>query len=292
MQMDKKISLVKKISNKLKIPKKDNLGIPRRNMPQIKNKHMDSLQNWLENEEISYKEVLIPAKKLKPTQKDFNTKKVEILLKNDENKKLEKALLVSKDFYILDGHHKWLANLNLDENKKIKCIQVDLDIVNFLKKIKEFPKTRYKDLKDNTFKTTDPKLKYASKRKKLIAKILAKLNLINLKDENRIRELVNSNSYDILIDLARNKNIPKDVAVVLSKNKEEDVKIELLNNPSINRAILVNMLKDKSIKVRELLTTHPKITEKDLLILKEDSAASVKSKATKELENYKKVAKL
>jgi hypothetical protein len=180
--MNKK-NILKKISNKIKVPKFDGLGIPRRNMPQIKNKFMGTFQDWLESENISFEEVSISAKELKPTQKDFNLKKVEKLLRNTDDPKLKKFLLISKDNYILDGHHKWLVNLNLDENKKINCLQVDLNIKDFLDKVKKFPKIRYKDLDDNVYKKTDPKLKYASKKKQIIKKVIAKINLAKNKDD-------------------------------------------------------------------------------------------------------------
>jgi hypothetical protein len=146
----------------LDIPNKDkNLGIPRRNMPQIKKKHFDKFIEFLKDDGVDVKEVRVSPLKLKPTQNEFNMGKVQLMMGPDKDK-LKKPLLISSDNYILDGHHKWLANLNLDEKKPVKCIKVDLNARDFFAKAKEFDKVRYKDINDNTFKETDPKLAYAS----------------------------------------------------------------------------------------------------------------------------------
>jgi Zn finger protein HypA/HybF involved in hydrogenase expression len=164
-QIDPEKSMFKKYDTTaapapLLIPDEENLGVPRRNMPQIKRKHMEKFIDWLKEEGVKVKEVKIPLTDLKPTQKEFNTQKVHLMM-NEDKHKLSKPLFVSKDNYILDGHHRWLAQLNIDDTKKAKCIQVDLDAKEFLDKAKDFDKVRYKDLDDNTFKDTDPNLSYA-----------------------------------------------------------------------------------------------------------------------------------
>ena len=156
---DRPITVAK---DSLEIPNKDkNLGIPRRNMPQIKKKHFEKFLDFLKEDGVEIKEVKISPLKLKPTQNEFNMGKVQLMMGPDKEK-LKKPLLVSSDNYILDGHHKWLANLNLNEKKPVSCIKVDLNAKDFLAKAKEFDKVRYKDIDDNTFKATDPKLAYAS----------------------------------------------------------------------------------------------------------------------------------
>lgn len=163
-----KNKILSKVLKKIKIPDKENLDIPRRNMPQIKTKHLDKFKDWVKDQGFNTKKDSIPAKDLKPTQKDFNTKKVFEILNND-SQKLKKTILVSKDNYIIDGHHKWLAHYNIGENKKIDVLKVDLNVEDLLEKAKEFPKVRYKDIDDKVYKKTDPKLKYA------ILKLLSRL---------------------------------------------------------------------------------------------------------------------
>lgn len=179
--MKKKI--LNKISKKIKIPEKENLDVPRRNMPQIKTKHLDKFKDWIKSQGFSTKKEYIFIKDLKPTQKDFNIKKVVELLNNKDSDKLKKVILVSKDNFILDGHHKWLAHFNMDENKKLEVLKIDLDVKDLLEKAKEFPKVRYKDIEDNIYKKTDPKLKFA------ILKILSRLKYNYFSSEHPNKKL-------------------------------------------------------------------------------------------------------
>jgi hypothetical protein len=201
-----------KVLKKIKIPKKENLDIPRRNMPQIKTKHLDKFKDWVKDQGFKTEKDYIPAKDLKPTQKDFNTKKVFEILNNDPEK-LKKTILVSKDNYIIDGHHKWLAHYNIDENKKIDVLKVNLEVEDLLEKAKEFPKVRYKDIDDKVYKKTDPKLKYA------ICSALAKLkyNYFSLKHPNKklrgkMFKFLDKSNYEI--ELLKDKKI-----LNLSKNE-------------------------------------------------------------------------
>jgi hypothetical protein len=155
-------NILAKLIQDIQVPVEKSLGIPRRNMPQIKKKHLEDYMDWIKEKDVKISETKILAKDLKPTQKDFNIKKVKQFM--DSKDKLDKPLLVSKDNYIIDGHHKWLANLNLDDNKKLKVIQVDLTAKQLLKETMDFDKVKYKDVKDNSYKKIDPKLKHANRK--------------------------------------------------------------------------------------------------------------------------------
>lgn len=145
----------------IEVPDDKSLGIPRRNMPQIKKKHLAKFMKWLKDEGITVTNTTIKIKELKPTQKDFNLKKVMETI-NFNREKLEKPLLISKDNYIIDGHHKWLAHLNLSgKNKSINVMQADLTAKDFLAKARQFSKVKYKDVDDNVYKKIDKKQKYA-----------------------------------------------------------------------------------------------------------------------------------
>jgi len=175
-------------------------------MPQIKTKHLDKFKDWIKSEGLSAKKESIAAKDLKPTQKDFNIKKVIEILNNDNSEKLKKTILVSKDNFILDGHHKWLAHFNIDENKKIDVLKIDLNVEDLLDKAKEFPKVRYKDLSDNVYKKTDPKLKYA------VLKILTRLKYNyfssehpNKKLRGKLFKFLDESNYQI--EFLKNKEI-------------------------------------------------------------------------------------
>lgn len=77
--------------------------IPRAEMPQIESKHIGDflLQNNVPNV-IQYAD----TNTLYPTQSQFNPEKITNM---SESAKM-KPILVSADNYVLDGHHRWLAN--------------------------------------------------------------------------------------------------------------------------------------------------------------------------------------
>src|SRR6056297_991202 len=91
-----------KITNELKIVKpdeEDTFGIPRKQMPQIKEEHYPEFFEYLKEHGVSITNDQVPAKSLKPIQKEFSDKgvlKALLLRKND------KPVIASNDNYIVD----------------------------------------------------------------------------------------------------------------------------------------------------------------------------------------------
>jgi hypothetical protein len=134
----------------------DNLGIPRDEMPQFKGKaqpgsrasSMDVDENGEVDTEPVFKEMLkqkgiktlqteVPADKLKATQKDLVGAKVvgmmKTLEKDPNHPKLTSPIYVSRDGYVIDGHHRWAAivayNAQHPDNQiQMKTTVLDMDI--------------------------------------------------------------------------------------------------------------------------------------------------------------------
>lgn len=51
---------------------------------------------------------VVPADTLKPSQKDFDFDKIRDMQKTT-NPTLDAPLYISKDMYVVDGHHRWIA---------------------------------------------------------------------------------------------------------------------------------------------------------------------------------------
>jgi hypothetical protein len=49
------------------------------------------------------------------------------------NKASIKPIIVSNDGYILDGHHRWLADYNKDKNAETSAIVVNLPILELMR---------------------------------------------------------------------------------------------------------------------------------------------------------------
>jgi ParB-like chromosome segregation protein Spo0J len=72
------------------------------------------------------------AKNLNPSQNEISRHRVEGLIEDDIIDKQEVPLLVSKNDYIVDGHHRWAAFRVKAPNKAMETIVVDAPIKDVL----------------------------------------------------------------------------------------------------------------------------------------------------------------
>jgi len=110
------------------------LNVPRTEMPQIKAEHRGALANFLKARDIAGVEETVPAISLKPTQAEFSEKKVRKAMAFEGG---DRAILVSREGNVLDGHHQWLAAV--EAGKDIRVIRLDAPIAQLLKEVPEFP---------------------------------------------------------------------------------------------------------------------------------------------------------
>lgn len=114
---------------------KENIEVPkigmtfsRSLMPQIDNH--DEYLKYLDDKKISYVKQKLPTSELKSTQMEFNKDKIAEMMNSRE---AVKPIIVSNDGYILDGHHRWLADYNKDKNAKTRSIVVNLPILELMR---------------------------------------------------------------------------------------------------------------------------------------------------------------
>ena len=112
------------------------LNIPRDDMPQIKAENRGAMVNFLGARNIASEEETVPSASLKPTQAEFSKQKV---LKAKNYKGGDRAILVSADSHVVDGHHQWLASRDKGEN--IRIIRLDAPIREIIELVKEMPST-------------------------------------------------------------------------------------------------------------------------------------------------------
>ena len=124
------------------------LGVDRKDMPQINSKDVSDFVTYLKRNNVSVSASTIDVSKIGMTQKNLNVDKVKALL-DVEKSNLSKPVIISKDNYILDGHHRVAALYNLDKNFKLKTIKVGLGIKDLLKIAKEYPKVSYKSINES-----------------------------------------------------------------------------------------------------------------------------------------------
>jgi hypothetical protein len=130
------------------------LGKKRDEMPQVDSENITDFVLHFSNK-AGVKKVDKKISSLKPSQDEINEQKVlSIVADNleDDTDKKETIYIISKDNYILDGHHRWAADLQIDSKKIVKCYKINLSAKKLIKRANSLKMTKRVDIDDNTFK--------------------------------------------------------------------------------------------------------------------------------------------
>lgn len=127
---------------------KDHLKIPRDKMPQIEGDVKADFLHELRRRGVSVVHEEVEVSKLKATQKEIFSEKVEGMAESGAAALTVKPLLVSSDYYILDGHHRWAAILSLDASYLVPIRKIHMLMEELLKEAQEFEGAEFRDLKD------------------------------------------------------------------------------------------------------------------------------------------------
>lgn len=115
-------------------PETGSLGVARADMPQIKAEHRGALTNFLEARGVDHDTEEVAPGSLRPTQAEFSPEKVQKAVDYEGG---DRAVLVSRDGYILDGHHQWLARVR--DGRPLKVIRFNASIDRLIDLAHEFP---------------------------------------------------------------------------------------------------------------------------------------------------------
>jgi hypothetical protein len=121
----------------------DSLGMSREEMPQVASADVPALLAFLKSHHVLATREEVLASSLKPTQKEINTERVQAMTSACSTE--EKPMLVSKDGFILDGHHRWMRAVW--DKKTLHIIRLDRNILAVLELVKQFPKAFFIDIK-------------------------------------------------------------------------------------------------------------------------------------------------
>jgi len=83
--------------------------IERKDMPQIKGKDTPELLKTLADSGIAYRRGEVAVNRLKPTQEDGIPSKVDAIASIISRGETLHPIVISREGWILDGHHRWLA---------------------------------------------------------------------------------------------------------------------------------------------------------------------------------------
>lgn len=115
-------------------PETGTLGIPRAQMPQIAAENRGAMVNFLNARGVSHTEQTVSARSLKPTQAEFSTEKV---AKARDFTGGDRAILVSSDDHVIDGHHQWIPKV--EEGAEVRVIRLGATASELLDTMQEFP---------------------------------------------------------------------------------------------------------------------------------------------------------
>lgn len=134
------------LEEEIEIPK-IGMTFSRALMPQIKGNEMQGFLAHLKDNGINYTTAKLPVAELRATQSEFDLTKVDQMM----NQKNSGKIVVSNDGYVMDGHHRWLADYNTDKNSRIASIVVDLPILELLRLAKEYEGVEYRPITETIF---------------------------------------------------------------------------------------------------------------------------------------------
>lgn len=119
-----------------------NLGIPRSKMPQLKGRTVDLFIESFQRRGIRVRYTSMPVGRLKATQREISAKSVlRMVTKHLDGRYPEldrQSIIVSKDHYILDGHHRWASLLTISPSKRVPVILIDAPIRQLLDEANTF----------------------------------------------------------------------------------------------------------------------------------------------------------
>lgn len=116
-------------------PESGTKGIPRADMPQIAAEHRGAMVQFLKARDIAHEqEADVDPKSLKPTQAEFSPGKVQ---KARDFEGGNRAILVSSDGHVLDGHHQWMAAVT--DGTPLRVIRLDAPIDKLIEEVRQMP---------------------------------------------------------------------------------------------------------------------------------------------------------
>lgn len=125
---------------------KDTLGVPRNKMPQIARQHYDEYFEYMKEHGVTFVKQTIPVKDIKATQKEFSDAGViKSVLKGKIRTKI-KPVIISSDNFIIDGHHRWLATLNISPNERVDVVRASAKGKEVLQLTLKFKRVTFKTI--------------------------------------------------------------------------------------------------------------------------------------------------
>src|SRR5271157_2540613 len=99
--------------------------------------------DWLEEQGITVQFFSMPVASLRCVQGNDQVDPAKVTALQKSQVISTKPFIVSKDNYVFDGHHRWLALLNRDPHLSVETYRVNLPIKDLLAMAGKFGKAMY-----------------------------------------------------------------------------------------------------------------------------------------------------
>ena len=119
------------------------LNMTRDQMPQITQANTMEFIDWLEGQGITVQFLSMPVAMLRCVQGNDQVDPAKVTALQKSQSISTKPFIISKDNYVFDGHHRWLALLNRDPHYSVDTYRVNLPIKDLLDMAGKFGKTMY-----------------------------------------------------------------------------------------------------------------------------------------------------
>lgn len=136
------------VINGLTIPV-GNLGLSRSSMPQIDTDQQDAFNAYLQDLDIDVMPMQMRLDDMRLTQNEVNKMKVWKIMKAIRQKKTLGRVWVTKDNYVVDGSHRFVAALNMKNQKRMAVNRVNMTALDFVRVANKFVGVKHRTVSGN-----------------------------------------------------------------------------------------------------------------------------------------------
>lgn len=117
-------------------------------MPQIFGANYEDFRKWLADQQVTCFEKEIVPSQFKATQNEFNEDKIVGMFRGDYlSEHGNNPIFISRDNYILDGHHRWICHW-IKDNKPMRGIEIPLSVAECLTLMRNYDKVGFKKVSE------------------------------------------------------------------------------------------------------------------------------------------------
>lgn len=115
------------------------LGLSREQMPQIQGEHLERFTNYVRSHGVSITSESVSANDLSPIQKEFRQSRVDAI----SDDALRTPILVSIDYYVLDGTHRWIKLWQRGKKTPVPILKIGLLVEDALELMRGFAGVKF-----------------------------------------------------------------------------------------------------------------------------------------------------